>query len=92
MEECAELQKEASKALRFGLNDICYKGDTTTAQNMVLEFEHVMAMMEMLQEDLPPFANRESIEAKKEKVEKWAKYSIEQGRLSNEILSREENC
>ena len=81
MEECSELQKEAAKALRFGLGDVCYKLNTSNAENIVGEFAHVCAMVEMLGDDLPELDIGKIVADKKAKVMKWMQYSAEVGTL-----------
>ena len=49
-EECAEVQKAVSKALRFGLEDGYPGGDTTNAQDIAKEVIHLMAVIDMLKE------------------------------------------
>jgi hypothetical protein len=79
MEECSEIQKAASKALRFNLND---------PDKIENEFIDLVALFEMLQ-----FVtlDEERIAAKKKKVRKFMKVSIETGRLelhpSSKVLS-----
>lgn len=45
MEEAAELQKEAAKALRFGLANRYPKRGPTNAQKMVAEFSDIEAAL-----------------------------------------------
>ncbi len=79
MEECSEIQKAASKALRFNLND---------PDEIENEFIDLVALFEMLQ-----FVtlDEERIAAKKKKVRKFMKVSIETERLklhpSSKVLS-----
>ena len=84
-EECAELSKEASKALRFGLNDHEPEKIETNAQRIVAEFNDLFAIIGMLKDigslDEKELVNIKSIEAKKKKVEKWLNYSQSVGTL-----------
>ena len=85
-EECAELSKEVSKALRFGLNDHEPEKTETNAQRIVSEFNDLVAIIGMLKDigslDEKEFVNLKAIEAKQKKVEKWFKYSQRVGTLS----------
>jgi len=69
MEECSEIQKAASKALRFNLNK---------SEEIENEFIDLVALFEMLQ-----FVTFDEyrIAVKKKKVRKFMKVSIETGRL-----------
>jgi hypothetical protein len=69
MEECSEIQKAASKALRFNLNK---------SEEIENEFIDLVALFEMLQ--LVTF-DEYRIAVKKKKVRKFMKVSIETGRL-----------
>ena len=85
-EECAELSKEASKALRFGLNDHEPEKTETNAQRIVAEFNDLFAIIGMLKDinclDEKELVNIKAIQAKQKKVEKWFKYSQSVGTLS----------
>lgn len=79
-EECAEVIKESDKALRFGLHDT-YNG-TTNEEKLEVEFNQLLAMVEMLQDEGVNIKIRpELIKAKKAKVEHYLEYSKEVGRL-----------
>lgn len=86
MEECAELQKECAKALRFGLDDHAPDSIDTNEEKIYHEFNHVMAIGEMLKKDsIVPISYRMSIvNEKKKAVEKWLLYSKEKGTLTDE--------
>lgn len=85
-EECAELSKEVSKALRFGLNDHEPLSSETNAQRMVAEFNDLVAVFRMLAENNifnpDDLLNDKSIQEKKEKVELYLTYSKIVGTLS----------
>ena len=49
-EECSEVQKAVSKALRFGLQDGYPGGNTTNAQDIAKEVTHLMAVIDILRE------------------------------------------
>ena len=78
-EECVETAQRATKAIRFGLEEIQPGQDLNNAQRIIYEFNDLMAVMQMLQEEgyfkgLPIFD--EQMQAlKKEKVNKYYKYS-----------------
>ena len=87
MEECSELQKELSKALRFGPNDRDPKAPhATNREKIVQEFADLRAVMEMIHEAaiIEEPHNEQVLElilAKKLKVSEMLKYSREQGTL-----------
>ena len=85
-EECAELSKEVSKALRFGLNDHAPLSSETNAQRIVAEFNDLVAVFRMLAENnifnSDDLLNDKSIRDKKEKVERYLTYSKLVGTLS----------
>ena len=77
MEECAEVQKEAAKALRFGLHP-----DNVLRLNN--ELNDLVAMVEMVTDegvDLAPCDLK--IRRKREKVEKFLMFSREVGTLED---------
>lgn len=51
-EECAEIQQTISKGLRFGIKEpICIKPDKTNEMEILKEIYHLLAMVEMLQDE-----------------------------------------
>ena len=84
IEECAEIQKAATKALRFGLNDQ-YK-DTTPAQDISRECCDLIAVIEMLEEEgiIEKTGTIRAIEQKKVRVNHYMEYAIERGTLAVE--------
>lgn len=81
MEECAEIQKEASKALRFGLDDHHpdYESNRKRLANEMADF---MGIVEMLQDENDlELIDYEKVNAKKIKVEKYLEYSKNCGTL-----------
>jgi len=87
MEECAEIQKAAAKALRFGLDDHAPGSDATNADDISHEIIDLLAIIEMLKaEKIISDINQQEtellIEAKKEKVEIYMVYSKERGSLT----------
>jgi hypothetical protein len=85
MEECSETSQRASKALRFTLEEIEPNANTVmnNGQRMLWEFNHIIAAMEMLQEEgcVPYVIDRTTIEKKKEQVKKFLEYSKKSGTL-----------
>ena len=51
MEECAEIQKAAAKALRFGLDDHAPDSGSTNADDISTEIIDLLAVIEMLKEE-----------------------------------------
>ena len=88
MEECSEIQKAASKALRFGLQNS--NGlNPTNARQIILEFFDLMAVIQLLQDEgtLPTLTAEEQgelIAAKFRKVVSWQHVSREFGTLEEE--------
>ena len=86
MEECAEIQKSAAKALRFGLDDHAPDSESNNAEDISAEIHDLLAVIEMLKEEriIPDTCLQDSkskIERKKEKVKKYMDYAIERGTL-----------
>ncbi|MCL2364000.1 MAG: hypothetical protein FWC71_04985 [Defluviitaleaceae bacterium] len=84
IEECAEIQKAAAKALRFGLDD--HHPDipgTTNADEIAQEYIDLLAIVEMLREDgiIPMLESRDRAQAKKDKVTKYMAYAQARGVL-----------
>lgn len=80
-EECVETAQRVSKALRFTLDEVQPEQDLTNAQRIVYEFNDIVAVMEILQEEgiFEKVIDREAIEKKKLKVAKYLSYSAEIG-------------
>jgi hypothetical protein len=85
MEECAETAQRASKAIRFTLDEVQPVQDMNNAQRIVYEFNDIVAVMEILQEDgvIEKVIDRESIEKKKAKIAKYLDYSAKMGTLND---------
>jgi len=85
-EEGAEVAQIALKTAQFGLAEVCPGQLLTNAQRAHQEIDDLMAVVEMLNEEFgfgyKP--NREHIETKKSKVNKFARYSESLG-LLNEV-------
>lgn len=86
-EECAEIQQAISKGLRFGIKEpICLKPDKTNEMEILKEIYHLLAMVEMLQdEEIIGRLTDDEIQVIKEKkkrnVEKYMLESFEKGLL-----------
>jgi len=85
-EECAEVQKECAKILRFGLGSHHPDETVTNVDKLSLEIIDVAAIVDMLVRDnllaLPDIGTQdELIDKKKEKVEKYMEYSRKSGAL-----------
>lgn len=75
MEECAEIQKECSKCLRFGIGDKeSYhnpnsSNDLSNVERLNREINDLMGMIELLQkETILDMIDDEQVDNKKEKV------------------------
>jgi NTP pyrophosphatase (non-canonical NTP hydrolase) len=82
MEECAEVQKVAAKALRFGLDD-GYADKPTNQEELSHELTDLFAVAQMLEElgHVKIKAYAEDTQKKKDKVAHWMKYAQERGTL-----------
>lgn len=80
-EEGSEVAQIALKTQQFGFNESCPGQPFTNAERTHQEIDDLMAMVEMLNEEFGfgYIPNRERIEAKKTKVNKFAAYSVELG-------------
>lgn len=83
-EECMEIGKECTKALRFGLEDHHPTQTGTNSQKINDEYNDLLAVVDMLNEEgfLDTHVNVEKIKNKKERVEKYLLYSKEHGTLN----------
>lgn len=83
IEECNETAHRATKALRFGLEEIEPGQLRTNAERIVYEFNDIVAMMELLHAEgcLSNVFDGVSAGLKKIKVEKYLMYSKECGTL-----------
>lgn len=82
-EECAEIQYETCKALRFGLDDFYAPHSLdTNGKRLMDEFADLVAIIEILQnEGFLKNIDPNRIKSKKERVEKFLLYSKEKGLL-----------
>lgn len=77
-EECAEIQKDVCKALRFGIDDLDpHKSDATNRQKIASECCDLVAVIELCEEAgiIDRTGSLLQIEQKKSKVLKWMEYS-----------------
>ena len=84
IEECAEIQKAAAKALRFGLDDHHPDVPTTTnADEIAQEYIDMLAIVEMLREEniIPTLESRALVQTKKDKVTRYMAYAQARGVL-----------
>ncbi len=83
-EECVETAQRVSKAIRFTLDEVQPEQKLTNAQRIVYEFNDILAMMEILEEEgiFKNIIDREAINKKKIKVAKYLAYSAELGTIS----------
>ena len=87
-EECAEVIKEVSKALRFGLDDKEPNQEFTNSERITKELHDVIAVIEMLRDEGCIKRGRtgdvlRSFKEKQRKVEKYLEYSEKCGTLNN---------
>ncbi len=82
-EECSEVIKNVSKALRFGLRDGYPGSSKTNADNISSEITDVLAVVVMLvNEGYIEEPNRDGVLLKKtKKIEKYLLYSKQKGSL-----------
>src|ERR1035437_8475269 len=80
-EEGVEVAQIALKTQQFGLHEVCAGQPLTNAQRAHKEIDDFMAQIEMLNEEFGfgYVPNRERIEAKKIRVNKYAALSVSLG-------------
>lgn len=85
-EECSEVAQIASKISQFGMHEICPGKSETNAERCHAELDDLMAMIDVLNEEfgLGYEPSIERIEAKKDKVGRYLKYSISMGYVEGE--------
>lgn len=87
-EECMEVGQRATKALRFGLDEIQPGQDLSNADRLLQEYADLVGVLLMLAEYSPVFEDllrspkvADMAEAKRIKVEEFLAYSDSLGRL-----------
>jgi hypothetical protein len=83
-EECSEVAQRASKAARFGLSEIQEGQSLNNSERIWQEFADLLAVYHMMVDDGlvdKVIHNGPLMMAKKEKVEKYLRYSAERGTL-----------
>lgn len=85
-EEAGEIVQRATKALSFGLNDHHPSQQQNNAKGLVYEFNDLVAVMHMLEEEEvienPRELQIEQQSLKRAKVEKYLAYSKQLGKLT----------
>jgi hypothetical protein len=82
-EECAEVAQRASKALRFGLDEIQPGQPLTNAERIMEEFDYLYAVILMCQNRaLLPGGVARRISEKQDKVNKFLTYSAKCGTVA----------
>lgn len=94
-EECAELAKECSKALRFGLDDFEPGTTVNNRDRIINEFNDLYAMIQMLVNDgildNNLIGDSKSIKKKISKVETYLNYSKNAGTLNDSKINHIES-
>lgn len=73
-EECAELTKEISKSLRFGLDSKRTKKQLTNRKKISNELGDIISVANMLSDDgIIEFPSKKQMDSKRKKVEKYLK-------------------
>lgn len=86
-EECAEIQQNISKAIRFGVdNHHPDKPEITNGYEILKEFNQLRAVIDMLVIDrhIPPISEKEANKIYRDKidaVERWEEYSKSIGKV-----------
>lgn len=88
MEECAEIQQELAKVLRFGVNNH-HPGnlDITNGERVLKEYFQLKAVMDLIMlkriiNPLPENKQYQIMREKKDAVEKWEEYSKTIGQIN----------
>jgi len=82
-EECAEVAQRASKALRFGLEEIQPGQTLTNAQRIMEEYDDLRAVVELCSvRGMMPMPDDWRVKAKQQKIDQYLRYSQQQGTLT----------
>lgn len=83
-EEGAEVAQRASKAARFGIDEVQEGQPLTNEERIWYEFSDLIAVSEMIQTERGKGGIcRQMVQAKKEKVERFLEYSRKMGTLED---------
>ncbi len=84
IEECNEVAQRATKALRFGLEEVQPDQPLTNAERIVYEYNDLLTVISMLTEKgfISNVIHAEMMIAKKEKIIKYLEYSKSIGTLT----------
>lgn len=86
-EECGEVSQRASKAGRFGINEVQPGQNLTNDTRLEIELSDLAGIVELLIETgviaIDPFTDRARIDAKKAKVAEYMEYSARVGCLQD---------
>ena len=84
-EECAEIQKAVSKALRFGLDDGYPGENTTNLQDIIKELNDLEGVIQLLATHISfsDFGNPVEILKKKNKIIEFMDYARKRGKLNS---------
>lgn len=80
-EECAEVAQRASKAIRFGLDEVQPGQELNNARRLTDELNDLMVVIHMLSQETSfnPYFPLEKQEDKRAKIEKFYQYSVSLG-------------
>lgn len=83
MEECAEVQQEASKCNRFGLDEQMNSDTPPNKQRLINEVNDFYAILCLLEREfgIDFIPNEDKIKSKLEKIERYYQYSKSLGRV-----------
>jgi hypothetical protein len=81
-QECMEIAQRATKVLRFGIDETQPGKYLTNRERLLAEIANLMGTLEAI--GLTEEIDRGAVEAKKEKIRKYMKYSEELGILKPE--------
>jgi len=87
IEECAEVIQRATKAKRFGLEEVQPEQTLSNMERIAYELNDVVAVADMLQCD---WMDERAVDAKKSKVEHFLEYSKECGTLDEHEVKGDE--
>lgn len=75
MEECAEVSQRASKALRFGLDEVQPGQELNNKERLNLEISDLYGVLQILHDEYQIGGNEEEMNKKIAKIEKYLEYS-----------------